>query len=95
VCRGGHPASRYDDADRSFDHRSAHCEAMFPISERVVDFLVAKGLGEHLVDDDLRTDLTTRSAPAPAPRPRRRGRLRTPLPVIGHDTVPSGHRNGG
>ncbi len=58
VCRGGHPASRYHDADGSFDHRSAHCGALFPLSELVVEHLVAKGLGDHLVDADLKRNLT-------------------------------------
>lgn len=60
VCRGAHPASRYDDRDGSFDHRSAYCAAMYALSERVIDFLVETGLEEHLVDADLREDLRRR-----------------------------------
>ena len=62
VCRGGHPASRFDDADGGFDHRSAHCGALFPVSERVVEHLVRKGLGDHLADADLRKTLKQESS---------------------------------
>ena len=58
--RGAHPASRYDDQDGSFDHPSAYCTAMYALSERVVEFLVEKGLEEHLVDADLQSDLWRR-----------------------------------
>jgi uncharacterized protein len=61
VCRGAHPASRYDDRDRSFDHPSAYCDPMYRLSERVVEFLVQHGLEEFLVDPDLRHDLRRRS----------------------------------
>lgn len=57
VCRGAHPASRYDDRDRSFDHRSAYCTAMYTLSERVINYLVECGFQECLVDADLRQEL--------------------------------------
>lgn len=57
VCRGAHPASRYDDRDQSFDHRSAYCTAMYALSDHVIDYLVECGLQEYLVDDDLQRDL--------------------------------------
>ncbi|CAN5750159.1 anaerobic sulfatase-maturation protein [soil metagenome] len=59
VCRGAHPASRYDDRDHSFDHRSVYCEAMYDISDAVVEYLVRSGHGEDLADADLQHDLRT------------------------------------
>jgi uncharacterized protein len=48
VCRGSHPASRFDDSDASFDHRSAYCEAMFGLCQDVVTFLSDHGLEKSL-----------------------------------------------
>jgi hypothetical protein len=36
---------------------------MYALSERVVEFLVEKGLEEHLVDADLQSDLRHRERP--------------------------------
>ncbi|MDA0207728.1 MAG: radical SAM protein [Acidobacteria bacterium] len=55
MCRGSHPGSRYDDLDGSFQHRSAYCEAMLPLSLEVVDYLDRSGLRPNLIDPRLRT----------------------------------------
>jgi radical SAM protein with 4Fe4S-binding SPASM domain len=54
LCRGSHPGSRYDDVDRSFNHRSVYCEAMYDLSTELLHHLYQYGYGPHLVDPVLR-----------------------------------------
>ena len=54
VCRASHPASRFDDRDGSYNHRSAYCEAMYPLCHDVVDYLAANGYRDVLFDPVLR-----------------------------------------
>ena len=54
VCRGSHPGSRYDDCDGSYNHRSAHCEAMYELSTEILHHLYQYGYGPHLLDPELR-----------------------------------------
>ncbi|MCA1242369.1 radical SAM protein [Stappia stellulata] len=39
LCGGGHPGSRYDDADHSHDHRSAHCKALYRLGRETLSYL--------------------------------------------------------
>ncbi|WP_306028195.1 radical SAM protein [Stappia sp. MMSF_3263] len=39
VCGGGHPGSRYDDADDSHDHPSAHCMALYRLGQETLSYL--------------------------------------------------------
>ena len=59
VCRGSHPGSRFDDGDGSFNHRSAHCAAMYELSAEVVGYLCRNGYDSQLFDPVLRELQTT------------------------------------
>jgi uncharacterized protein len=39
LCGGGHPGSRYDSADDSHDHRSAHCAALYTLGKETMSYL--------------------------------------------------------
>lgn len=56
LCRGSHPASRFG-SDDSFDHRSAHCEAMYAICDEIVEYAASRGYASMLIDPDLRQSL--------------------------------------
>jgi uncharacterized protein len=56
ICHASHPASRYG-TDRSFNHRSAYCDAMLTLSEAVLSHLSKNGLSHELYDLDLRRDV--------------------------------------
>lgn len=62
LCRGSHPGSRYDDRDRSFQHRSAYCDAMLDLSMEVVSYLHRSGLSDSLVDRRLQRVVTNTGA---------------------------------
>jgi uncharacterized protein len=64
ICHASHPASRYA-ADRSFNHRSAYCDAMFALSEAVLRHVNRIGLSHELYDTDLQHDVLHRTV-APA-----------------------------
>jgi uncharacterized protein len=51
ICRGGHPGSRFDDLDGSYDHPSAHCSAMYALSKEVASYLKMKNLGPFMNQD--------------------------------------------
>lgn len=55
VCRGSHPASRFDDVDGSYDHPSAYCAAMYALSVDVVTYLAEQGFAENLLAPELRS----------------------------------------
>lgn len=57
VCRASHPASRYDDFDGSFNHRSVHCSPMYRLCKLVVEFIQGEGLTSELVDKRLREEV--------------------------------------
>lgn len=65
LCRASHPASRFS-SDGSFNHRSAYCEAMFPLCDAILGYIVAKGHGHHLYDDDLKRYLGLQASNAAA-----------------------------
>lgn len=53
ICRGAHPGSRYDD-NHSFNNRSAYCNAMFELSNKIAMFIKNEKLTDALVDSDLK-----------------------------------------
>jgi uncharacterized protein len=53
VCHASHPASRYG-TDGTYLHRSAYCEAMYYLSEDVLNYLVQRGYANAFYDADLK-----------------------------------------
>ncbi|MBA2521327.1 MAG: radical SAM protein [Chloroflexia bacterium] len=57
ICHASHPASRFG-ADGTFNHRSAYCEAMYMLSDAVLDYVADAGYTASLYDADLRRAMT-------------------------------------
>lgn len=53
VCRASHPGSRYDDIDGTFNHKSAHCDAMYSLCTEIVSYVSQMGLAQHLAEKRL------------------------------------------
>ncbi len=64
ICHASHPASRFD-ADGSYNHRSAYCEAFYALGEIIVDYLHQKGLSSDFYDPDLKAVLLQESCHRP------------------------------
>jgi uncharacterized protein len=67
LCRGGHPGARFDDADGSYDHPSAHCPAMYALAEEVASYLEMKDLGPFMCQTPAAARKSRRAAAASGP----------------------------